>query len=150
VAILRDRPYANSNFLVDFGNGKVRAVTAGFSEVIFPEFVIAGDEQSAAARAEQLHADSVCSRQNNHLVLKRGVIGSLDLYDWWNKTRRGKAPKRRILKIQLLSEDHDTIVLTWRFYNVRPVTLAYSPLRANESGIVIETLELAFDRMEMQ
>jgi hypothetical protein len=30
------------------------------------------------------------------------------------------------------------------------VALAYSPLRAVETGVLIETLELAFDRMEME
>ena len=86
----------------------------------------------------------------NYLVLKCGVIGSLDLYGWWNKARCGKAPKRRTLKVELLSEDQTMVVLTWRFFNVRPVTLAYSPLRANQGGILIETLEVAFECMEMQ
>ena len=85
----------------------------------------------------------------NRLVLKRGVAGTLDLYAWWDKARRGRAPQRRAVKIELLSDDHATVVLTWRFRNVRPVSLSYSPLRANESGILIETVELAFDSMEM-
>ena len=53
------------------------------------------------------------------------------------------------MKIELLSEDHSTVVLTWRFRNVRPVSLAYSPLRATDGGIVIETVELTFDNMDM-
>jgi hypothetical protein len=32
---------------------------------------------------------------------------------------------------------------------VRPVSLSYSPLRANESGVVLETIEIAFERVEM-
>ncbi len=84
-----------------------------------------------------------------HLVLKRGVTGSLDLYAWWNKARRGKAPQRRTLKIQLLGDDHATVVLTWRLRNVRPVSLSYSALSALDGGVLIETLELAFDGMEM-
>ena len=40
--------------------------------------------------------------------------------------------------------------MSWSFTNVRPVALAYSPLRAAETGVLIETLELAFDRMEME
>lgn len=149
MAILRNRPYGNSNFQVDFGSSNARAETAGFSEVVFPEFGVADGNESTAVRAVQTQADQTHPGGGKHLVLKRGAIGSLDLYDWWNKARRGKAPKRRTLKVELLSEDHTTVVLTWRFFNVRPVTLAYTPLRANEGGIVIETLELAFDRMEM-
>jgi phage tail-like protein len=84
-----------------------------------------------------------------HLILKRGFAGSLDLYTWWNKARRGRAPKQKTLHIRLLAEDQRTVVAAWRFRAVRPVRLSYSPLRASEGGIVFETIELAFDRMEM-
>ena len=141
MAVMRDRPYGNSNFLVDFGTDDSGAMTAGFSEVIFPPFV-AGPTES---KQEQVENATV----GNVLILKRGLTGSLDLYTWWNKARRGKAPQRRTVKVELLSEDQTTMVLTWRFRNVRPVSLSYSPLRAVEGGIVIETVELAFDGKEM-
>lgn len=144
MAVMRDRPYGNSNFLVDFGAGDNRSVTAGFSEVIFPPFAADAGESK-----QHQGTDSSGAAVGNRLILKRGLIGSLDLYAWWNKARRGKAPQRRTVKIELLGEDHSTVVLTWRFRNVRPVSLSYSPLRAAEGGIVIETVELAFDTMEM-
>jgi phage tail-like protein len=131
--VLRDRPCTGANFLVSFGSGDAHAESAGFSEVIFPTFRFDA-EQNAPAPS---------------LVLKRGVSGGLDLYTWWDKARRGKAPQRRTVKVELLAEDQRTVVLTWRFRNARPLSLAYSPLNALEGGIVIETLELAFDRMEM-
>ena len=150
MAVLRDRPYLSSHFLVDFGDGNARTASGGFSEVIFPEFVIATGKRAAASRAQKAPADSIVERQSTNVILKRGVLGALDLYDWWNKTRLGKAPKGRTLNVQLLAEDQETVVMSWRFTNVRPVALAYSPLRANETSVLIETLELAFDRMEMQ
>ena len=148
MALLRDRPYPSSHFLVDFGDGNAWAVSGGFSEVIFPEFVITSGTR--APRAPTPPTDSIVERQRTHLILKRGAIGSLDLYDWWNKTRLGKAPKRRMLKVHLLAEDQRTVVMSWHFTNVRPVALAYSPLCAAETVVLIETLELAFDRMEME
>ncbi len=148
MALLRDRPCPRSHFLVDFGDGNAWAVSGGFSEVIFPEFVITSGQQ--AARAETPPTDSILERQRTHLILKRGANGSLDLYDWWHQTRMGKAPKRRMLKVHLLADDQRTVVMSWHFTNVRPVVLAYSPLRAAETGVLIETLELAFDRMEME
>lgn len=129
----RDRPCTGANFLVSFGSRDAHAEGAGFSEVIFPTFRLEA-EQSAPAPS---------------LVLKRGVSGGLDLYAWWDKARRGKAPQRRTVKVELLAEDQRTVVLTWRFRNARPLSLAYSPLNALEGGVVIETLELAFDRMEV-
>ncbi len=148
MAVLRDRPYGNSNFLVDFGTADSRSVTAGFSEVIFPPFKV--DRPAADAEAAGTATGTATNNAiDDCLVLKRGLIGSLDLYAWWNKVRRGKAPLRRTLKIELLGEDQSSVVLTWRFRNVRPVSLSYSPLRAAEGGIVIETIALSFDSVEM-
>jgi phage tail-like protein len=144
MAVVRDRPWGNSNFLVDIGGGDSRSPTAGFAEVIFPPFTIESVESSTSREGGPAEALS-----SHHLVLKRGLTGRLDLYVWWNKARRGKAPQRRTVKIELLSEDHSTVVMTWRFRNVRPVSLCYSPLRALEGGVVIETVEFAFEGMEM-
>ena len=132
----RDRPYGNANFLVDFGDGDAHSAAGGFSEVIFPVFAAEqrdGGESAAPAR----------------LILKRGFLGSLDLYKWWHKAREGRAPKKKTLHVRLLAEDHETVVAVWRFREARPVSLSYSPLNANESGVLLETIEIAFERMEM-
>ena len=131
----RDRPCAGANFLVSFGAGDAHSASAGFSEVIFPTFTL---DPPAATAPEQT------------LLLKRGVTGGLDLYAWWNKARRGKAPQRRTVKVELLTDDFETVVMTWLFRNARPVSLAYSPLNALQVSVVIETLELAFDRIEVR
>ena len=139
MAVMRDRPYVNSNFLVDLGTGDGNSVTAGFAEVIFPAFSIGSTNRSDPARAHE----------SSRLILKRGLIGALDLYSWWSSAPRGKTPKRRTVKIELLGEDHSTVVMTWRFRKAYPATLSYSPLRATEGSVVMETVELAFDSMEM-
>jgi phage tail-like protein len=138
MAQLRDRPYGSANFLVDFGDGKSQSAVGGFSEVVFPSF----DAQPPAA-----HDAAEVSSQR--LLLRRGFIGLLDLYAWWHKARAGRAPKRKTLQVKLLAEDHETVVAVWRFREVRPVTLSYSPLLANEGGILIESVEFTFERMEM-
>lgn len=143
MAQLRERPYGNANFLVDFGNGQADTLVGGFSEVIFPWFEAVPAAGMAPAGADT-EADSA-----NRLVLKRGFMGSLDLYAWWHRAREGRAPKRKTLQVKLLSEDHESVVATWRFSGVRPVSLAYSPLQANGGGLLIETVEFVFERMEM-
>ena len=148
MAQLRDRPYGVANFLVDFGDGKSQSPAGGFSEVIFPSF---NAEPSAThgGATTALEPDGAPAAPSNRLQLRRGFIGSLDLYTWWHKARTGRAPRRKTLQVKLLSEDHETVVAIWRFREVRPVTLTYSPLLATQSGILIETVEFAFDRMEM-
>ena len=141
MAVMRDRPYVNSNFLVDLGTGDGNSLTAGFAEVIFPVFTIG----STKPRGN----DPARAHESSHLILKRGLIGALDLYSWWSSAPPGKTPKRRTVKIELLGEDHSTVVMTWRFRKAYPATLSYSPLRATEGSVVMETVELAFESVEM-
>ncbi|MGZ8261214.1 MAG: phage tail protein [Caldimonas sp.] len=154
MAELRDRPHGNSNFVVEFGSGASRSGRTGFAEVVFPPFTIAGrpagkraSTARVAARATAIDEDSEAGRPR--LVLRRGVTGALDLYAGWDPARRGKAPPRRVMSVKLLADDHATVVWTWRFSNVRPVSLAYSPLRGIDGGVLMETIELSFDDVEM-
>ncbi len=148
MTITREQPYRNSNFLVDFGQGDSRSVLAGFAEVIFPEFLIDQSDGPQRPHVVPQPVDRAEVTVANRLVLKRGVMGSLDLYAWWDEARKGTNPRKRTVKVELLGKDQSTVVLTWRFDNVRPVSLSYSPLRAMDEGILMETLILEFDRME--
>jgi len=148
MAVPRDRPYGNANFVVDLGDG-AEGPAAGFAEVIFPVFGITrpalreGDDVSPPAH------DGATSNAAERLVLKRGVNGALNLYAWWHKARSGKAPQRRTVQVHLLAEDHASVVFSWRFRHARPVSLSYSPLRALDGGVLIETMEIEYDRVEL-
>jgi phage tail-like protein len=149
VAVISEQPYRNSNFLVDFGRGDSRSLLAGFAEVIFPDFLLGQPEGHQHPHVAPQPIEQADVAAAHRLVLKRGVMGSLDLYAWWDEARKGTALRPRTVKVELLGEDQSTVVLTWRFDNVRPVSLSYSPLRAMEGGILMETLILEFDRVEI-
>lgn len=149
MAVISERPYKNSNFLVDFGEGDSRSPLAGFAEVLFSEFIVDQPEGHERPHMVPQPVEPAGVAAANRLVLKRGVMGSLNLYAWWDEARKGTAPRKRTVTIELLGEDQSTVVLTWRFDNVRPVSLSYSPLRAMEGGLLMETLILAFDRVEL-
>ncbi len=134
-----DRPHLNSNFLVEFDAAKA----SGFAEVIFAPFTLADGQAPHPGPAA--NAAFV-----NRVVLRRGATGALDLYTWWDQARQGKAPARRVVKVKLLAADHATVVMSWRFRNVRPVSLSYSPLQAMDGGVLMESLELAFDAVEIE
>jgi hypothetical protein len=137
----RDRPYTGANFLVSIGEGDGRAPADGFAEVIFPPFV------TDRTREPGTVPDDLASRV---LVLRRGVTGSLDLYKWWDEARRAPERATRTVTVQLLGEGHTGVVLTWRFLRAYPVSVSYSPLRAMDAGgILMESIELAFDTVEM-
>ena len=142
----RDRPHGNSNFVVEFGSGASRSGRTGCAEGVFAPFTI---PETAPGRRAASAAPPASEAAPQRLVLRRGVTGALDLYAWWDQARRGKAPPRRVMNVKLLADDHETVVWTWRFRNVRPVSLSYSPLRGVDGGILMETIELAYDDVEM-
>jgi phage tail-like protein len=137
---VRGGPLGRSNFVVQWGGAS--AAAQGFAEVIFPPFAVAGE----ATAPEGAPQEGAIAR---HLVLRRGATGALDLYDWWDRTRRGQAPRRRVVTVRLLGADQRSVVMTWRFRNARPVSLAYSPLLAMDAGVLMETIVIAFDDVEM-
>jgi phage tail-like protein len=149
MVMMGERPYSGANFLVTIGEADSRSLAAGFSEVIFPPFVADAERGRGSDRVHvQDEAWSVPTARR--LVLRRGVIGSLDLYAWWDETRSSKEPPTRQVTIELLADDRRTVVMAWRFHRAYPVSISYSALRANEGGIVTETVELAFERVELE
>lgn len=132
----REVPYAGNRFLVSIGEQDGREPAAGFAEVIFPAFEHRRESDHAPADPASL------------LVLRRGVNGRLDLYDWWDAARREKTPPMRTVIVQLLGDDHRP-VMTWRFLRAYPVTLTYSPLNAMTGSVAMEQVALAFERVEM-
>ena len=134
MAVMRDRPYLGSRFLVDLGAGDSRGVAAGFCEVLLPTRRLAEGDAG-------LGVDT--------LVLRRGFTGALDLHAWFGQAQRGKAPKRRTVQVELLDDDGERVVATWRFRHARPVSLSYSPLQAMAPAVLVETVELAFDSVEL-
>ena len=150
MATMRERPYGNFNFLVDLGTGDTSSVQAGFSEVVLPEAFVEVVEYRSGNMKENGFVKLTGVEHYTNLVLKRGVIGSLDLYNWYNAVRNGDQSALRSVTVQLLSEDHSAVVLTWKFMRARPVKYQFAPLDAEGKHILVEYLELAFERMEME
>ncbi len=145
MAIQRDNPYSNFNYLVDLGTGDTQSPQAGFSEIILPDTSIDvieyrnGSDRDAGVRKLPGRV------KYGNITLKRGVIGSLDLYQWLDQIRNGDRNAFRNITIQLQSEDRTEIVLTWKFKKAWPVRYAFSPLQAKGKEVLVESLELAGD-----
>ena len=137
-AARHDRPLLNANFVVEIGAGK----GSGFAEVVFGVFTA---KPGAAPPAATAAAAPIADR----VLLRRGATGALDLYAWWRQARDGRAPPRRTVTVKLLADDHATVLMTWRFRNAKPVSLAYSPLDALDGSVLMETIELSFDDVEI-
>jgi phage tail-like protein len=144
VAVVRDNPYSNVNFIVEVDG----VAAAGFSEVDLPEGRIdvieyrEGSDKTSDARKLPGRVGY------SNVVLRRGVTGRTDLYDWWNLIREG-ALDRRAVAIVLLDEARNP-VQRWHLVHAWPTRLAYSQLNALGDENVIETLELAYERFTME
>jgi phage tail-like protein len=143
VAVQRDNPYLNFNFLVDIGLGD----NLGFSEAELPSGEIEvieyreGDDKLSSARK----LPGLAKYPN--VTLKRGVTGRTDLFEWWKSVRDG-APARRNVSITLLDEQRQP-VLRWLLRNAWPVKIEASSLNARGNEVVIESLELAHEGLEI-
>jgi phage tail-like protein len=85
----------------------------------------------------------------SNLVLKRGVMGLADLYAWWDEVRKGESEAPKNVLIKLLQEDNQNVVMVWQFERAWPVSIKFSKLKAKGEAALVERLELAFDRMEI-
>jgi phage tail-like protein len=150
MAIQRERPYGDYNFLVDLGSGDPTAIIAGFSEVLLPQVSFdvieyrTGNEKESGVRKIPGRA------HYSNLILKRGVIGALDLYQWVNQIQNGDVNALRNVVIQLQSEDRASVVMTWKLFRSWPVRYSFSSLEASGKEALIEVLELACERLEME
>jgi phage tail-like protein len=151
MAIQRDRPYLNGNFLVDLGTGDVESVNAGFIQVILPAAVLETVEYRLGNDRTNESHKLVGAVHYEDLVLRRGINGSLDLYQWWDQARNGSPDARRNVRVQLLNEDRTEVVFAWRFTNAMPARYTGPTLdAASGSDIAMEELVLSFERLEIE
>ena len=148
MAEFRERPYSAFNYLVDLGTGDTDSAQAGFSEVsgLGMEINIAeyrnGNEKDNAPRK------ITGSYKVPDVTLKRGLIGTLDLYDWLNQVRNGDQDALRNVTIQLLSEDRSGPVMEWQLTNARPIKYTGPTLSGTSTESAIEELTLACERID--
>jgi phage tail-like protein len=150
MAILRDRPYTQFNFLVDLGDGNYDGMQAGFQEVsgIGTEVVVT-EYRNGNAKENSVIKLTGLNRVSD-VTLKRGVIGSLNLYAWLDQIRNGDQQALRTVTIHLQNEDHTGIVQTWKLLRARIVKHTSGPFNAKGSDVVMEEMVLAYERLEME
>jgi phage tail-like protein len=149
MATLRDVPYGNQHFRVDLGDG-AEGPAAGFCQVVLPDISIDVIEyRSGNDRASGTQKLPGLVRYDN-VILRRGIIGSLNLYEWINQVRDGDANAARTVTIALLSEDLTAVVFTWKLFRAWPVKYSFAELNAKGTDVAIEELVLAYERLEME
>jgi phage tail-like protein len=150
MAVLRDRPYAQFNFLVDLGTGSTDGPEAGFEEcsaigmsVDVIEYRNGNDRENTTRKITGLN-------RVPDVTLRRGIIGSLSLYQWLDQIRNGDQAAFRNVVIHLQNEDHTAIAMTWKLIRARIIKHTSGPLNAKGTDVAIEEIVLAYERLELE
>jgi phage tail-like protein len=150
MAVQRDRPYAQFNFVVDLGTGTTDGPQAGFQEcseigmsVDVIEYRNGNEKENGVRKLTGL-------ARYPDVTFKRGIIGSLDLYQWLDDIRNGNQAAYRMVTVQLMSEDHSAVVQVWKLLRARIIKHVSGPFNARATDVAMEEITLAYERLEME
>jgi phage tail-like protein len=150
MAVLRDRPYVQFNFLVDLGTGNTEGPEAGFQECSNVGMEVTVSEYRNGNERENSVRKITGLNKSTDVTLKRGVIGSLNLYQWLHDIRNGNQNAHRTVLIHLQNEDHTAVVQTWKLHRARIIKHVSGPMNAKGTDVAMEELTLAYERLEME
>lgn len=150
MAVLRERPYVQFNFLVDLGDGNTEGPQAGFQEISGIGMEVTVSEYRYGNSRENSVMKVTGLNKATDVTMKRGVIGSLNLYKWLDDIRNGNQNALRTVTLQLQNEDHSDVVQTWKLMRARITKHTSGPLNAKGTDVAMEELVIAYERLEME
>ena len=146
---LRDHPYGQFVFQVDFGAGDPGGVDGGFEEVgpiaasiDMIEYRNGNEKVNTFRKMPGLH-------RVHDVTLKRGVIGSTTLFAWFRAGTLGQHDPRNVT-IRLMNEDQSDVVFTWRLVRAWPIKYVVNSLSATSSDVAIEELVLTCEGIDVE
>lgn len=144
----RDNPYGVFNFKVEFGEvAGAGPIQAGFSdvsglgnEINFSEYR-AGDEKFNTARKIPN------TSKLDEVTMKRGLVGSTDIFAWFRRVRDGEYLPRTVTVIVLDEARREAVTITLR--NAQPKKWMGPTLAAKGGGeVALEELHLVHEGLE--
>lgn len=150
MAVVRDRPYVQFNFHVNLGDGVTNTPQAGFQEISGIGMEVTITEYRPGNYAFNNVIKTAGLNKATDVTMKRGVIGSLDLYKWLDDVRNGANSGLRTVTVELKSEDRTQTVQTWWLINARIMKHVSGPFNAKGTDVAMEELTLSYERLEME
>ena len=142
--VFRDNPYGAFNFIValggDQGDGAEGTIIGGFSdvsglgsEINFAEYRNGNEMINTVRKIPNTY-------KTDDVTLKRGLVGSDDLFKWLKAVRDGQPDRRARITITLLDEAREPVA-TWRLRDVWPKKYT-GPTLAGAGGTEVAMEEL--------
>ena len=136
-------PVSSSRFTVNFGGD-----TVNFQEVILPDSEIEVIEYRDGSDVLSSVRKYPGLTKYSNLILKRGMTKSKELYEWFKQTKQGRL-ERRDITVSILNEENEPFAV-WKMKNCWPTKYSGSALKAKDSGIMIETVEIATEDVDVE
>ena len=155
MAVERQRPYVQFNFLVKLGDNwnENDPFVGGFQECSNIGMEVTVAEYRNGSEKENCVRKITGLNKATDVTLKRGVIGSLVLYEWLNAIRNGDNTSTNALRnvtISLMDEAQTQPVMTWKLFRTRIIKLVNGPFIAKGTDVAMEELTLSYERLEME
>jgi phage tail-like protein len=146
----RDNPYSAFNFLISLGgaqgDGAEGSIVGGFSDVSglgmdvnYAEYRNGNERFNTSRKVPNTH-------KLDDVTLKRGLIGSTDLFEWIKTVRDGTADPRSVT-VTLMDEARNSVA-AWRLRNAQPKKWTGPTLAAKGGEVAMEELHLVHEGIE--
>jgi phage tail-like protein len=151
MATFRNNPYGAFNFLVSLGgsqgDGGEGAIVGGFSDVSG----LGVDVSYSEYRNGNEKFNTVRKVPNTHklddITLKRGLVGSTDLFEWIKTVRDGTADPRNVT-ITVMDEARNAVAV-YTLRNAQPKKYSGPTFAAKGGGeVAMEELSLVHEGIE--
>jgi phage tail-like protein len=135
----RHDPFPSFNFTLEIGSVTV----GGFSEVTGLQAEAEIQEYREGGLNEYTHKRAGPIKYSSNLVLKRGITDSTALWSWYHDVMQGRI-QRKSISIMLMDSAGEE-KRRWNFQRAYPVKWTGPDLKAANSDVATEVLELAHD-----
>ena len=141
-------PYHQFNFVVNLGIRDPQTPLGGFSDVsgLTTELVVS---EYRNGNAKENHVDKVSGLHKvGDVTLKRGIVSSMDLWQWIQDARTNGVDARKDVTITLRDEAQQP-VQSWKLRGVVPLKYTGPTLAAKGGDIAMEELVLSCQAFEI-
>lgn len=147
----RTTPYGAFNFLVNLGGpigedqplGGFSDVSGLNTELTIAEYRNGNEKQNHVRKVPGIH-------KVGDVTLKRGLVSSMDIWDWILKARQFEDDAKRSVTITLLDEKGEAKQV-WKLGNVLPIKYTGPTFAAKGGGdVAMEELVLSCESIEIK
>jgi phage tail-like protein len=149
----RDNPYGAFNYIVALGgaqgDGSEGSIIGGFSDVSGLGYEVSYSDYRNGNELVNTVRHVPNTFKNDEITLKRGLVGSDDLFAWLRTVREGVADPRNVT-ITLLDEARQTVA-TFKLVNAQPKKWTGPTLAAKGGGeVAMEELHLVHEGINFE